>query len=264
MRNLFFLGILVLATACATAPSPSSEVMTGADAAAVQGTPAAPTAPATPPPSVPTAEEAVRFVEQAESQLAALNVDVARAAWVAANFITEDTQSLSAKANERQIALGVELAKQAARFDQVSNLPADTRRKLDLLKLALTTPGPADPAKTGEMTRIAADMEATYGAGKYCPKPNECLDVNAVAQTMRTSRDPERLLDVWRGWHSISPPMRDKYTRFVQLMNEGARELGYPDAGVMWRSKYDMPPDAFEAEVDRLWGQVKPLYDSLH
>ena len=47
-------------------------------------------------------------------------------------------------------------------------------------------------------------------------------------------------------------------------MNQGAKELGYTDVGAMWRSKYDMPPDAFAAEVDRLWGQVKPLYESLH
>ena len=32
----------------------------------------------------------------------------------------------------------------------------------------------------------------------------------------------------------------------------------------MWREKYDMPPDAFAAEMDRLWKQVRPLYLSLH
>jgi peptidyl-dipeptidase A len=52
--------------------------------------------------------------------------------------------------------------------------------------------------------------------------------------------------------------------RYVQLGNKGARELGFADMGAMWRSKYDMPPDDFAAEVDRLWEQVKPLYLSLH
>ena len=32
----------------------------------------------------------------------------------------------------------------------------------------------------------------------------------------------------------------------------------------MWREKYDMPPDAFASELDRLWIQVRPLYLSLH
>jgi peptidyl-dipeptidase A len=117
------------------------------------------------------------------------------------------------------------------------------------------------------MARIASELEATYGSGKYCPpgkSGDACLDINEITNIMRTSRDPKQLLDVWQGWHTVGPPMRDKYTRFVSLMNQGARDLGYADVGTMWRSKYDMPPDAFAAEVDRLWGQVKPLYDSLH
>jgi peptidyl-dipeptidase A len=219
------------------------------------------------PQPTPTADEAARFVADAEARLAAINVDQQRATWVAENFITYDTQIIAAKANEQQINLGVDLAKKAARFDNVPNLPFDVRRKLDLIKLSLTTPGPSDPIKTAELARIGAEMDAMYGAGKYCPPGatgDKCLDINTITRIMRESRDPARLLEVWRGWHTVSPQMREKYTRFFQLMNEGARELGYNDTGVMWRSKYDMPPDAFAAEVDRLWNQVKPLYDSLH
>jgi hypothetical protein len=56
--------------------------------------------------------------------------------------------------------------------------------------------------------------------------------------------------------HSIAPPMRKDYVRLVEIANEGARELGYKDTGALWRAKYDMPPDAFAAELDRLWGQA--------
>jgi peptidyl-dipeptidase A len=217
--------------------------------------------------SVPAAAEAAQFVKDAEARLADVNVEQQRASWVAENFITYDTQIISAQANEKQINLGVDLAKQAARFDGAAGLPYDVRRKLDLIKLALTTPGPSDPQKTAEMARIAAELDAMYGAGKYCPpgkSGDDCLDVEAIGRIMATSRDPQRLLEVWRGWHGISRPMKPLYGRFVELTNQGARELGYKDAGAMWRAKYDMPPDAFAAEVDRLWGQVKPLYDSLH
>jgi peptidyl-dipeptidase A len=72
------------------------------------------------------------------------------------------------------------------------------------------------------------------------------------------------LLDVWRGWHAIAPPIRPLFRRYVELGNKGARELGFRDTGAMWRSKYDMPPEAFPAEMDRLWNQVRPLYLSLH
>ncbi|MCE5310665.1 MAG: M2 family metallopeptidase, partial [Acidobacteriales bacterium] len=123
-------------------------------------------------------------------------------------------------------------------------------------------------SESAELTRIAASMEGTYGKGKYCPAgtqdPSKCLDLEQITRIMATSRDPGQLLDVWRGWHTISPPMRPSYRRFVELSNKGARELGFSDTGAMWRSKYDMPPDAFAREVDRLWEQVKPLYVSLH
>lgn len=217
-------------------------------------------------PAAPTVEEAAQFVNDAEARLGELNVDQQRAAWVQSTFITYDTQIISARENERLINLGVDLAKKAARYDNLE-LPYDIRRKLNLIKLSLTSPGPADPALTAELARIGAELEAMYGSGKYCPPGktgDDCLDINEISNILRTSRDPQKQLDAWRGWHTVSPPMREKYTRYVALMNQGARELGYPDVGAMWRSNYDMPPEAFAAEMDRLWNQVKPLYDSLH
>ena len=250
----------LLAGACTTMqPAPTPEAAPAAETTM-------PTAPVPPPAAGPTSADAVRFVTDAEAKLATLNVDTQRAAWVQATYITDDTQALAAAANEKQIAAGVELAKGAAKYDK-PDLPSDVRRKLDLIKLSLTSPGPADPAKTGEMARIAAELEAIYGAGQYCPpgkSGDDCLDIGEITKIMRESRNSKQLLEAWRGWHTISPPMKPKYSRFVSLMNEGATELGYRDVGTMWRSKYDMPPDAFATEVDRLWGQVKPLYDSLH
>ncbi len=263
MQSLAVLVTITLTAACATTTTvPVSNTPTSTETTQTMPVPATPATPAT-----PTAEDAQKFVADAEARLAALNIDANRAQWIASNFITVDSQAIAARENERFISAGVELAKEAARFDSVPNLPYDARRKLDLIKLKLTSPGPADPQKTAEMTRIAAELEATYGAGKYCPpgkSGDDCLDINEIAKVMRESRDPKRQLEVWRGWHTVSPPMRDDYARYVSLMNEGARELGYTDVGAMWRSKYDMAPDAFGAEVDRLWGQVKPLYDQLH
>lgn len=260
-------GLAALAlAACTTAMTPAAQPVTEPATA----TPAAESAEmheTTPPlPAGPTVDDAVKFVNDAEAKLAAANVDSQRASWVQSTYITEDTQIIAARENEKLTNIGVELAKEAAKFDNLE-LPADVRRKLDIIKLTLTSPGPSDSALTAEMTRIASELEATYGAGKYCPpgkSGDACLDINEITTIMRTSRKPDELLEAWKGWHTISVPMRDKYTRFVTLMNQGAKELGYADTGAMWRSKYDMPPDAFAAEVDRLWGQVKPLYDSLH
>ena len=187
-----------------------------------------------------------------------------RADWVKSTYITDDTEAVAAKLDERAIAATVDFAKQATRFDGLTLDPV-TARKLKLLKLSLTIATPADPKESEELTRIVAGMEGTYGKGKYCPSgPASCKDLEELSKIMAESRDPKQLLDAWTGWHAISTPMRKDFARYVELANKGARELGFEDNGAMWRSKYDMPPDDFAKELDRLWEQVRPLYLSLH
>jgi len=211
----------------------------------------------------PTAENAKKFVDDAEQKLLKLWIDTGRADWVKSTYITDDTEVLAALANEKSISAGVAYAKQATRFDGMS-LDPDTARKLKLLKLSLTVAVPSDPAEAAELTRLGAAMEGMYGKGKYCPEKDKCLDLEDITKIMATSRDAKQLLDVWAGWHAVAPPIKEKYVRYVELANKGARELGFKDTGALWRSKYDMPPGDFAAELDRLWEQVRPLYVSLH
>ncbi len=218
-------------------------------------------------PNTPSVAEARKFLNEAEARLLELTNQAGRAAWVQSNFITDDTEALSALANERQIGAAVELAKAATRFDKVA-LPPDMVRKMKLLKLSLTLAAPSNDKERTEVTRIASSLEGVYGKGKYCPggasDKTKCLDLQDITRIMANSRDEKELKDVWKGWRTVSPPMKTGYTRLVQLANKGARELGFADTGAMWRSKYDMPPDEFAKELDRLWEQVKPLYMSLH
>ena len=211
----------------------------------------------------PPVAEADAFLATAEARLLELVIELSRAQWVQSNFITGDTETLAATAYERMIAEAMEFAKGATRFDGME-LPYDTARRLKLLKLGLTLPAPSDATERAELTQIAAGMESAYGRGKYCPEGGECRDLGELSQTMATSRNPDELLETWIGWRTISPSMRDDYQRFAELGNKGARELGFADLGALWRSQYDMDPDAFRTELDRLWDQVRPLYESLH
>lgn len=213
--------------------------------------------------ATPTADDARAFLKEAEERGLHLAVDASRADWVKANFITDDTEILGAQADERAINAQVAFAKKAATFTGVPLTAAD-ERKLRLLRNSLTLATPADPALSAELTRITAGMEGAYGKGKYCPSPDKCLDLEDLSKIMANSRDPNELLDAWRGWHLISKPIRAPFARYVSLANTGARELGFADNGAMWREQYDMPADAFAAEMDRLWEQVRPLYLSLH
>ncbi|MDQ2978469.1 MAG: M2 family metallopeptidase, partial [Acidobacteriota bacterium] len=212
----------------------------------------------------PAAGDAKAFLEEAEGKLLALSTEASRAGWVQSTYITDDTEILSAAANERVIAASVVYAKKAARFDG-AGLPPTSARKVRLLKNSLTLAAPADPKESEELTRIVASLEGTYGKGKYCPPGKDtCLDLEDISKILATSRDPKQIEDVWRGWHTISVPMRKDFARYVELANKGARELGFADTGAMWRSKYDMPAADFAKELDRLWDQVRPLYVSLH
>ncbi len=213
--------------------------------------------------SKPTVTDAEQFMNQAEARLNDIEVKAARASWVQENFITDDTQALSADGQDQLTAATTELIEQAKRFDGLQ-LPPELARKFMLLRLSLTAPAPKDPALRKEMTQIGASLDADYGKGKYCPKPDDCLDITAIEKIMGESRDPKELKDVWLGWHKVGAPMRQRYARFVQLSNQGAQELGFKDTGALWRAGYDMPPDQFTAEVERLWQQVRPLYLSLH
>jgi peptidyl-dipeptidase A len=210
----------------------------------------------------PTVADAKKFIEDAETRLLALNVDDSRADWVKSTYITDDTEALAAQADERAIALQVELVKQAQRFSGLK-MPPELARKFHILQVSLTMATPADPALSGELTRIVASMEGTYGKGKYC-KSGKCLDLDQLSNVLSNSRNRAELMDAWTGWHAIAPPMRPQYKRFVELSNQGAKELGFADTGALWRARYDMPPDEFAAELDRLWLQVRPLYLSLH
>jgi peptidyl-dipeptidase A len=216
--------------------------------------------------STPTPADARAFLDTVDSTLKRISIEANRAGWVAQNFITVDTEALDARMSQTVADSIARWAKEAVKFDAVT-VPADQRRQLNLLKLSLVLATPSDPLESEEVTRLVSSMRGVYGKGKFCPdakKPDACMNIDDVTKVMASSRNEKELRQVWEGWHTISPPIRKDYQRFAQLSNKGAQELGFTDTGAMWRSKYDMPPDAFTKELDRLWDQVRPLYLQLH
>jgi peptidyl-dipeptidase A len=239
------LSLLSIAAACAAALSCSNGT-----------TSAASTTPA----------DAKSFLDTANDTTLKVGIEASRAGWVQQTYITDDTEALAARANQLANEAGARFAKEATKYDKV-DVPADQRRQLTLLKTSLVLATPSDPKESDELSKIMARLESTYGKGKWCAdpsKPETCKNIDDVTKIMAASRDDKTLRAAWEGWHTIAPPMKKDYQRFVELSNKGARELGFADTGAMWRSKYDMPPDAFTKELDRLWDQVRPLYVKLH
>ncbi len=209
-----------------------------------------------------TAAEAQAFVARAEADLAADSDFQSRAGWVQATYITADTNWISARIGAEAIEHATRYAKEAARFD---NVPVDeiTARKLYLIKQGLVLPAASRPGAAQELAQIAARLDTDYSTAKFNYN-GRMLTLDDMETLLRTSRDPRETQTVWEGWRAVSSPqMKDDYQRLVELANEGSHELGYSDTGALWRSWYDMPPQAFAAKVDALWNQVKPLYGKL-
>src|SRR5438270_2677904 len=226
-------------------------------ALALCGCASAPPATAENNPRKPTADDAKQFVAKVNEDLKRLFVESSTADWIKNTYITDDTERNAASANERLLAYSSEAAKTATKFKDLP-LDPDTSRMLYLLRIA--SPVIEDPARRLEMTSLAARLEGHYGAAKDA----QGRDLEDLSKIVERSRDYDELLDAWRSWHDTARPQRQRYERFVQLQNEGARGAGFANMGDMWRAAYDMPAEQFERETDRLWQQVKPLYDDLH
>ena len=212
---------------------------------------------------VDSEESAAEFLTRVEQEMLELDKETGAAYWVRATHITADTGLLAAKAGERQLAFLSKIVEQAKRYKDTS-MDAQTARGIELILRGSAMPAPDDEDLRAELSQIATDLEGMYGAGKYCDVDGKCSSLPELENVLLASRDYDEQLQAWLGWRTVSPPMRDKYQRFVELANAGAQEFGAANLGDMWKGGYDMDVAEFEAETERLWGQVEPLYEALH
>lgn len=219
--------------------------------------------------AAPTVAEAEAFVEKVEDFYRDFGEYSARIAWVNATYINYDTDWLNTRASAEATEMGVKFANEAKRFNDLE-LSDELRRKIEIIKLGLNLPAPERPGAAKELSEINTRMSSTYATGKIELDGQQTPRVD-LEEMMGTVRDPQRLQEIWVKWREVpvaqtdaGTTMKEDYAAMVEIANAGARELGFDDVGTMWRARYDLPPEEFAAETDRLWGQVKPLYDELH
>ncbi|EDM75795.1 peptidyl-dipeptidase A [Plesiocystis pacifica SIR-1] len=214
----------------------------------------------------PSAEEAKAYVAEVDAKLREVWTAESKAQWAHATDITDEHEKAVAEASVASMTYLNGAIAGATKFAGVE-ADADTMRQLQLLRIASSLPAPADEQKRKELAEVATKLDSMYGTGKWdCEDEakQDCKDMGDAVEVLATSDDYDELLRAWEGWRTISPAMRPKYQRFVELSNEGARDIGFADTGELWRSGYDMSAAEFEAEMERLWQQVKPLYTQLH
>ena len=212
-----------------------------------------------------TAQGAADFVAAAEKQMFDYMVDASRVAWVNATYITVDTDALAAESGAEGTELSVKLALEAAKYADVEGLDPEVARKLVMLRSGIVLPAPTTPGAATELATIATDLQSQYGKGRGTLNGEEISGSDIEAEMGNLDHTPEEYAEMWASWHdNVGAPMKDQYVRMVEIANEGAQELGYPDTGELWRSNYDMTPAEFTADVEKIWQEVKPLYESLH
>jgi peptidyl-dipeptidase A len=267
---------LALAVACTPKPTPPGPPQPPTSNDQIGNAPIAPQPPPPPPPNndAQLVAEAKQFVVDADKELRQVLVAASEAEWANQTDITDDHEAAAAKANGIQNDTIAKLIKQARKYEPVlAKLDASTRRQLQVLIYITTVatpvaPSPDDSAQAQELARIATEMSSTYGKGEVCDTvkgKKVCKDLDAVSKVLQTTRKPAVALAAWQGWHDqVGHAEKDLFTKYVPLANAGAQAIGFKDVAAMWKSAYDMPADAFEAETDKLWNQMKPLYEQLH
>ena len=203
------------------------------------------------------------FLEKVEKENLQNGPVISSASWISSNFITYDSQKVIADYGTRYTLDALDKARKASTFDSL-DVSQEKKRMLNILKTSFVMPPPLDDVLASELSEITTSLEAMYGSGEYCFEDNDCYDLEAFESIIDKSRDPDELLKAWSGWHEVGKPMRPMYMRMVEIGNQGSKDLGFSDLSDLWFSKYDMPAEEFLSETDRVWDEVKPLYDALH
>ena len=234
MKNFLSLILIIIVTSCA----PSSE-------------------------QTPSNQDLEEFLANVESENKKDGPVIYSASWISSNFITYDSQKVIADYGTKSTLKSLQRSRVAASFDGLDT-SKENQRMLNILKSSFVMPPPLDEELASELSEITTSLEAMYGSGEYCFDDEECYDLEAFESIIDNSRDPKELLRAWEGWHEIGKPMKPMYMRMVDIGNQGSVDLGYEGLSDLWFSKYDMPAEDFLDDTDRVWSEVKPLYDALH
>ena len=212
-----------------------------------------------------TPEGAAAWVAMVEKDLFDYSVDASRVYWINSTYITQDTDALAAQIGAEGTEKTVDYALEAAKYAQVEGLDADVARKLNILRNGIVLPAPTTEGAATELNEIATKLNSMYGKGKGTLNGKEISGSDIEAEMGNLEHTPEEFAEMWTSWHdNVGAPMKQDYARLVEIANAGSEELGFADAGAMWRSGYDMDADEFAAVADGLWEETKPLYEALH
>jgi peptidyl-dipeptidase A len=210
-----------------------------------------------------SSQEVDAFLRVAQTQLESGHVEAALKEWAYNTDLTPENKHARIEADAKLANLNLGIAANATKFSSfAASLPPDDpqRRMLNKIKHNVDDT-PADATDRDKLEQILADMEGLYSTTRVDGKH---LDPE-LEEILANSRNAAELFQAWDGWHTAAgKAVREKYAQFVPLSNSGSKSQGFQDTAAAWITRYGPDPLGFEASIDHLWDQVRPLYEELH
>ena len=204
-----------------------------------------------------------QFLVYANETLLRLETTSERMNWAYMTDINPETEAALTASEEQMMAERAQLFEEAMAFGEGDTQCVDHRRQLMRIKTAITLPPPRDAAKQQQLASLSAKLMGHYGSATHCVE-DKCFDLGDLSKILETSRDEAALRFAWLAWHNAFDDQKPLYVNFVELANEGARDMGFANLADVWLAGYDMSSEAFRADVDALWDELRPLYTALH
>lgn len=207
-------------------------------------------------------EKAKAFIAEYNNTAEVVWNAYAEASWDYNTNITDHNKQLMLNKNLEMSKHTLEYGKKAREFDYTDFQDEEVKRVLKKLSDIERSALPEE--EIIEYNTLLSDMETIYSVAKVCREDGTCLPLEPdLTNILATSRDYDELLFAWKGWRDAAgKKIREKYKRYVELSNKAARLNNYADNGEFWRSLYES--STFEADLENIYNELKPLYYHLH
>jgi len=188
--------------------------------------------------------------------------------------------NLSNSTLQKKLKIAVEYAAfQKDQWREVIKYPWQTfqdpllRRQFKKYSILGTAALPED--KRSRLDEVVAEMQKIYGTMKLYQwrhprstiqkdkEPTIQLEPDLKHILATNTNESCKLQYYWEGWHgSVGRKVKPLFEEYVNLTNEAAKLNNFSDNAAMWIEDFEM--DNFEDVIQKLYLQIRPLYQQLH
>lgn len=214
-------------------------------------------------------EEAQKFIDAYTTQFVKLYSESSEAQWKANIEIREGDSANMLRAQQADEAMAAftgskENIEQAKKFLEHSEELTDlqTRQLKVILYAAANNPQTiADVVKE----RIKAETGQTQKLyGFQYTLDGKKVSTNDLDDILKKETNLEKRLAAWNASKEVGKTLKPGLVNLRDLRNKTVKELGYSDYFAYQVSDYDMKTDEMMQTMDRLMGELYPLYRELH